>query len=161
MRGVPERGQSPSGFHGEELGLSLHVPGDGLAAELRLLSYFFKARWVPPTATAPLGARLGGRAPHAAWGDGKLDGDRLETPSSPPGSQLPQIPLLPFQEGSCPWAQPSLNHPCPRHHPPMAQHGGCPELPTRTFSVTFGCPRDLPETLGGGVGLPRTEKPLG
>lgn len=82
----------PTGFHGEELGLSLHVPREGLGAELRLLSYFLKTRWVPPTAIAPSGARLGGRAPHAAWGMGGWMGTGWGPPASEQPSNVPAVP---------------------------------------------------------------------
>lgn len=122
VRGDTERGQSQLGSMERS---SPRVPRHGLGAELRLLSYFLKTRWVPPTAAAPSGARRGGSSPRspggweAAWGQA---GD-LRPLRSPPRSRLPQMSLLPFQEGF------SLEHSCPCHHPLAAQHGGCPEPP--------------------------------
>lgn len=74
--------------------------------------------------------------------------------SSPATSQLPQIPLLLFQESFCPWAKPSLVHPCPCHHPPTAQLEGCPEPPHKDILWAAWMPQGPARNsrMGGGWG---------
>lgn len=106
-------------------------PRAGLGVEARLLSYFLKMRW------APVGACLGGKAPHAAavgWrGAGKPE---------PPSNLLGSQPLL----EPPPFASPGGFLP-----PGMAQTGVSLSSPSPTHGT--GCPKPLMRTLlwAGGV----------